>query len=142
MVLILVLYVIAAAVNLYIPRVAIDHKLRGRRRCISCTTSGTPSASLARSITSLARRHHVVLGRGRHAAPHRADLGKVALKFDLEKATQLTARSPQWASGLVQCWPARFVSLQRRHAARGDRDGRAVMSDVHHQLAGAIVMPC
>jgi len=64
-------------INLYIPKVAIDHKLQKRIRVFIMQDFCTASASVARSARQVsAGGDHAVLGRGSDPAPNRAHLGR------------------------------------------------------------------
>ena len=117
MVLILVLYVLAAAINLYIPRVAIDHKLPKKTplyilydfwHCLRLLWRD-PLGQVSLAVTTL------FWGAGVTLRLIVLTWAEVALKFDLEKATQLTAVT---AVGIAigSVLAARFVSLQ--HAVK------------------------
>jgi hypothetical protein len=111
---ILVLYIVAATINLYIPRVAIDHKLPRK-------TPGyilhdfwhsfrllwrDPLGQVSLAVTTL------FWGAGATLRLIVLSWAAMALDFDLEKATQLTAVT---AVGIAigSVLAARFVSLQR-----------------------------
>jgi MFS family permease len=111
---ILVLYIVAATINLYIPRVAIDHKLPRK-------TPGyilhdfwhsfrllwrDPLGQVSLAVTTL------FWGAGATLRLIVLSWAAIALDFDLEKATQLTAVT---AVGIAigSVLAARFVSLQR-----------------------------
>jgi MFS family permease len=111
---ILVLYIVAATVNLYIPRVAIDHKLPKK-------TPGyilqdfwhsfrllwrDPLGQVSLAVTTL------FWGAGATLRLIVLSWAAIALNFDLEKATQLTAVT---AVGIAigSVLAARFVSLKR-----------------------------
>ena len=114
MVLILVLYVVAAVVNLYIPRVAIDHKLPKKTPLYILHDFWhsfrllwrDPLGQVSLAVTTL------FWGAGVTLRLIVLSWAAVALKFDLEKATQLTAVT---AVGIAigSVLAARFVSLQR-----------------------------
>ncbi len=114
MVLILVLYVIAAAVNLYIPRVAIDHKLPRKTPLYILHDFWhsfrllwrDPLGQVSLAVTTL------FWGAGVTLRLIVLTWAEVALKFDLEKATQLTAVTAV-GIGIGSVLAARFVSLQR-----------------------------
>ena len=114
MVLILVLYVVAAVINLYIPRVAIDHKLPKKTPLYILHDFWhsfrllwrDPLGQVSLAVTTL------FWGAGVTLRLIVLSWAAIALKFDLEKATQLTAVT---AVGIAigSVLAARFVSLQR-----------------------------
>jgi MFS transporter, LPLT family, lysophospholipid transporter len=114
MVLVLVLYVVAALVNLYIPRVAIDHKLPKKTPLYILHDFWhsfrllwrDPLGQVSLAVTTL------FWGAGVTLRLIVLSWAAIALNFDLEKATQLTAVT---AVGIAigSVLAARFVSLQR-----------------------------
>jgi MFS family permease len=144
MVLILLLYVVAAAVNLYIPRVAIDHKLPKKTPLYILHDFWhsfrllwrDPLGQVSLAVTTL------FWGAGVTLRLIVLSWAAIALKFDLEKATQLTAVT---AVGIAigSVLAARFVSLQRavKVLPVGIMMGLAVISMVFIATwQGAIVM--
>ncbi len=111
---ILVLYIVAATVNLYIPRVAIDHKLPKKTPVYILQDFWhsfrllwrDPLGQVSLAVTTL------FWGAGATLRLIVLSWAAIALNFDLEKATQLTAVT---AVGIAigSVLAARFVSLQR-----------------------------
>jgi MFS transporter, LPLT family, lysophospholipid transporter len=144
MILILVLYVVAAVVNLYIPRVAIDHKLPKKTPAYILHDFWhsfrllwrDPLGQVSLAVTTL------FWGAGVTLRLIVLSWAAIALKFDLEKATQLTAVT---AVGIAigSVLAARFVSLQRavKVLPVGIMMGIAVMCMVFMTTwQGAVVM--
>jgi MFS transporter, LPLT family, lysophospholipid transporter len=113
-VLILVLYLIAAIINLYIPRLAIDHKLPRRNPVFILQDFWhsfrllwrDPLGQVSLAVTTL------FWGAGATLRLIVLTWAALALKFDLEKATQLTAVvAVGIAIGSVLA--ARYVTLKR-----------------------------
>jgi MFS family permease len=144
MVLILVLYILAAAINLYIPRVAIDHKLPKKTPLYILHDFWhsfrllwrDPLGQVSLAVTTL------FWGAGVTLRLIVLTWAGLALNFDLEKATQLTAVT---AVGIAigSVLAARFVSLQ--HAVKvlpvGILMGLAVMSMIFiTNVLGAVVL--
>jgi MFS transporter, LPLT family, lysophospholipid transporter len=144
MVVILVLYILAAAINLYIPRVAIDHKLPKKTPLYILHDFWhsfrllwrDPLGQVSLAVTTL------FWGAGVTLRLIVLTWSEVALKFDLERATQLTAVTAV-GIGVGSVLAARFVSLQ--HAVKvlpvGIMMGVAVMSMMFiTSWQGAVVM--
>ena len=111
---IVVFYVIAAMFNLYIPDTGVDHRapssnpfflIREFAHCVKLLWRDKLGPDLARD-------DHAVLGRGRDAAVHRAQLGRSRARLSLSQATVLQGVCAVGiAIGAVLA--ARFVPLRR-----------------------------
>ncbi len=113
-VVILLLYSIAAAINLYIPRVAIDHKLQKRNPVFIMQDFWhsfrllwrDPLGQVSLAVTTL------FWGAGATLRLIVLTWASLALKFSLERATQLTA-VVAFGIALGSVLAAKYVSLKR-----------------------------
>jgi MFS family permease len=143
---VLFIYLAAALINLYIPRVAIDHKLPKKTPLYILHDFGhafrllwrDPLGQVSLGVTTL------FWGAGATLRLIVLSWAALVLNFDLEKATQLTAAT---AAGIAigSVLAARFVSLQRavKVLPVGVLMGLAVMAMVfvtNWKLAAAVLI--